>query len=364
MHMGRQFIASFTLAAIVLTAPMIAFAQSATPVNSPGATPEMSDIGDVRVIGVQVLEKGLIVGDTLVGGFSGLDYDAGNNVWYVVSDDRSMNDPARFYTATLDYSPESFEHVSIDSAITLLQENGEPYPNREQGGNVPDTEAIRFDRQTELIWYTSEGDEELGIDPFVAAATTDGTWMQQPALPDIFDVDQARTIGTRNNNGFEGLSLSADRESLWLGLEESLYQDGDLSTTEQGGLPRFTNIDRDGNVLGSYVYELDALSNVPEGGDGSNGAAEILAVDAATFLVVERMSIMDADGVYTNYIKIYEADISGATDVSTMDAIRGEAVTPVSKRRVLDLNVAGVDPIDNFNPDEQVTEFIALEVLD
>lgn len=128
--------------------------------------------------------------------------------------------------------------------------------------------------------------------------------------------------------------------------------------------------------------------HVPEGGDGSNGLAEILAVDDTTFFSLERLLVQDVNGEYTNYIRIYEIDIAGATDVSAMTTLEGQEYTPVSKRLVIDLTEAGVDPVDNiealswgpvlengnrslvvvsdnnFNPGDQVTVFIALKVVE
>jgi predicted nucleic-acid-binding Zn-ribbon protein len=38
---------------------------------------------------------------TTVGGLSSIDYDVKNNQYYLISDDRSAINPARFYTATI-----------------------------------------------------------------------------------------------------------------------------------------------------------------------------------------------------------------------------------------------------------------------
>src|SRR5215470_10453012 len=38
---------------------------------------------------------------TTIGGLSGIDYDVKRNVYYVISDDRSTINPARFYTASI-----------------------------------------------------------------------------------------------------------------------------------------------------------------------------------------------------------------------------------------------------------------------
>jgi hypothetical protein len=388
MRINRSTLLSMALVGGLVATPAVMVAQAtpmATPLASPVATPVSGGFGELRVIGVQTVANDLTVDDPVVGGLSGIDYDAANGVWYVLSDDRSEMDPAHFYIASLDYTSIGFDRVSIDGVTTLLQENGEPYPNEEAGGNVPDPESVRLDPQSGTLWYTSEGNQELGIDPFIAEATADGQLIARPTLPELFAVDPAGELGPRNNLVFEGLSFASDGASLWLAAEGPLFQDGEVATAESGALVRLTNIDRDGNVLGQVAYELDALPEDPEGRFGTTGVTEILAVDATRFLVIERATVENADGVFNNFVKVYEVDLTGATDTSTMTALVGEDVVPVSKRLVLDLNVVGVEPVDNiegmawgpalengnrslvlvsdnnFN-ETQVQQFIALEV--
>jgi hypothetical protein len=388
MRTHSRSVVSSCLITLLLVMPGLAGAHAATPEARSLATPFAGGIGEIRVIGVHVLNDGLIVDETPVGGFSGIDYDPIGEAWYIVSDDRSDLAPARFYTANLEYSSAGFSGVSIDSAVILMQMDGTPYPNADEGGEVPDTESIRIDPAGDLIWYSSEGDLKLGLDPFIAAAEPDGTWAYQPRMPEIFQMDPSKEIGPHDNKGIEAMTFSADGETIWFAMEAALHEDGELSTSDVGSVSRMTWIDRSGNVLVSHAYELDPLGEVPEGGRGTNGLAEILYVDDTTFLSLERLSIQDAEGEFTNYIRIYEIDVTGATDVSTMLSLDDGEYTPVSKRLVLDINATGVEPVDNiegmswgpvldngnrslvlvsdnnFNPGDQVTEFIALEVLD
>lgn len=58
--------------------------------------------------------------------------------------------------------------------------------------------------------------------------------------------------------------------------------------------------------------------------------------------------MQDARGESIIYIRIYEVEIGDATDVSTMTSLDGQGWTPVSKRLLIDLNEAGVHPVDNI----------------
>jgi hypothetical protein len=365
--------------------PAVAAAQ-ATPVTEAdaAATPVAGAI-EARVIGTTSFPSDLEFEGTLVGGLSGLDYDPAADRWIALSDDRSDNAPARFYDLRVSYDAEAFGGVEFAAAATLLQGNGEPYPNREQGGAVPDPEAIRFDPATEALWFTSEGSRELGIDPFVAANDANGHLIAAPPLPERFRMNPDEEVGPRENLVFEGLTFAADGASLWLVMEGPLFEDGPEATVEQGPTVRLSNLDRSGNVLAEHAYPVDPIPVAPAG-FGTSGVTEVLAVDGDRFLVVERASAEDAEGIFTNYVRLYEADLGGATDVRDVASLAEGGFTPVAKRLVLDLNAAGIGAIDNiegiaWGPDlangnrslllvsdnnfneTQVTQFIALEVL-
>src|SRR5215475_11848333 len=55
---------------------------------------------------------------TTIGGLSGIDYDVNRHVYYLISDDRSAINPARFYTAAIHINEnkiDSVEFIAVDS---------------------------------------------------------------------------------------------------------------------------------------------------------------------------------------------------------------------------------------------------------
>ena len=67
-------------------------------------------------------------------------------------------------------------------------------------------------------------------------------------------------------------------------------------------------------------------------------------------LVLERAAVQDAAGAYKSYIRLYEMDAAGASDVrgvAALEAQEGGGYRPAAKRLVLDLNTLGI-PLDNF----------------
>ncbi len=144
-----------------------------------------------------------------------------------------MGSPAWFYSIDLAYDEDSIDTFESLLAVTLLQENGEPYPDAQRGGNVPDLESIRFDPQSDALWYTSEGSHDSGIYPFVAASSVDGQFIAAPELPEILAMSVGEELGPRENLAFEGLTFAADGTSLWVAMEGPLFQDGSHPPSRQ-----------------------------------------------------------------------------------------------------------------------------------
>jgi hypothetical protein len=154
-----------------------------------------------------------------------------------------------------------------------------------------------------------------------------------------------------------------------------------------GSVVRFTEFDRAGRVVRQVAYPLDAIPAMPGAGKSAdNGAAEILVEDDRNMLVLERSGVQGDSGIFRDYIRIYEADMQDATDVSAIPALAGASYRPMTKRLVINLDTANIGYVDNiegmswgprlsngrptlilvadnnFNKDE-VTQFLAFEVM-
>ncbi|MEX0141002.1 esterase-like activity of phytase family protein [Massilia sp. LMS1-1-1.1] len=348
-------------------------------------------ITGLRLIGEQRIALKHAFEGTTVGGLSGIDYDAANKSWVMESDDRSEINPARFYRAALNFDSKAFTSVTLSSVHFFTQPDGSRYPNLahaklDRGDQVADIETIRVDPQDGSLWYGSEGNRKVGLHPFVRHADSGGRYLATLPTPAMFNVSKEE-VGSRNNMTFEALSFASDGKSLWLGMEAALYQDGPLATPDNGSIVRITRLDRAGKVLGQYAYPIEPVASRPgPGREADNGVSEILAVNDHQLLVVERAGVANADGVYTNHVRIYEMETEGATDVQALPALAGATYVPARKRLLLDLEKIGlarVDNIegiswgprlengrrslvlisdDNFNP-LQVTQILAFEVL-
>lgn len=310
-------------------------------------------VTQLRFIGEQRLPWHQQYQGTLVGGLSGIDYDAVNDEWVMICDDRSQHNPARYYRARLAFDQHAFKSVQLTGVTTLRQADGSAYPSKEAYqpgvGAVPDLEAMRIDPRDGSIWYSSEGDVQLGLDPFVRHATRDGQHLATLPLPPMFAVSKEHKSGPRNNQAFEGISFTPDGNTLWVSLEGPMYQDGPTPDPEHGAPARITHFTRDGKVLGQYVYPLDAVPAKPGPGKAAdNGISEILALSDSKLLVLERAGVQSSDGSYRNFVRIYEVDAAGASDVQQLSTLKDGRFTALTKRLVLDLDSLHLPMLDNL----------------
>ncbi len=315
-----------------------------------GISPKVTSL---RFIGEQRIGLKQPFAGTPVGGLSGIDYDAGNATWVLLSDDRSNLEPARFYRARTTLEGDVLTAVKLTEMRVLLQQDGTPHPDlkafAKKGGTVLDPESVRVDPRDGSIWYTSEGDLRIGMEPAVRHAAADGSFLGSLPLPPMLRLSRDDKTGARNNLNLEGLCFAADGDSLWLALEAPLVQDGPVPTPATGALSRISRLDRDGRLLAQYAYPVDPIPSAPGAGKlAENGISEILASGEHTLLVLERAAVQGDDGKYRNHIRLYEMDVRGATDVARIPALAGAAIAPARKRLVLDLNTLHLPVLDNL----------------
>jgi hypothetical protein len=355
---------------------LVAACGEGQPAPSP---PSFSYLGQVAV------PRGYLFDDTTVGGLSAISYDPGRQVYYVISDDRSAKNPARFYSVRITFPDNKLGAVEWVATTPLLDLGGKPFaplsPNAMPPVIPPDPEGIAFDERRQQLYWSSEGERittdtphPLLLDPWVRVAGLNGDYRGEFVLPSMLNVS-ADSTGPRQNHGLEGLTLSPSGTSLWAGMEAPGYNDGEPPTSEHGALTRVTRIDVDtGTATVQYAYPLDSVSAGPR---GDNGLSDLVALDDENFLVVER-------GFGTHAVaRIYRASIAGADNVLGRPSLNAPAPKTMTKTLVADLsklpeighldNIEGITlgpklsdgrqsvvlvTDDNFSP-TQVTQFYA-----
>lgn len=339
----------------------------------------------LRLIGEKTIPHRAELAGTTFGGISGMDYDEARDLFYLLSDDRSQNGPARFYTAKIAVSATELGAPQILSAVSIKKaDGGLPGDAKSDPVNVLDPEAIRYRKATDTLLWTSEGDKRLGLSPFVREMRRDGSFVRElPTLPMFMMRDGER--GPRDNTTFEAMSFSPDQATIWVAMEGPLYEDGATPNPQAGAPIRITQYETaTGKALRQFAYNLDALPHrpMPPTGFADNGAPEILMLDEHRMLVLERSF---AQGI-GNSIRIYWVDTRDGGDTLNLPSLNGSNVRIAQKRLVLNfdsLNLLRLDNTeamsfgprlpngnrtllvasdDNFNRN-QINQFLAFEVL-
>ncbi|AFD06489.1 hypothetical protein Solca_1403 [Solitalea canadensis DSM 3403] len=299
-----------------------------------------------RFIGEYILPNDLEFNNTTVGGLSGIDYDATNDLYYIICDDRSDKEPARFYSAKLYFQPNSFDSVRINAVNYLKQEDGTLFPNKTQDETkVPDPEAIRYVNSTQTLLWTSEGErkvtakgDSIYIDPFLMEMNKDGSFIKDYPIPTIYKMYKT-DYGMRQNGSLEGVTLSQDEKFIFITNEEPLYQDGPRADVkETQSWIRITKINRaTKEVVAQYAYKLDKVHAAPliSTDFKVNGVDEILAISETKLYVMERSFAVGA--IPSNSVRIYEVDLNNATNVKDINALTNKQFTPVTKKLTYDL---------------------------
>ena len=282
--------------------------------------------------------------DTVVGGLSAIAYDRQQDVFYVVSDDRSERSPARFYTFKLKVKQTDDAAMAIDSfepeAVTILSDESGQY---QQGSIDPEGLAIS-PRNT--VFISSEGNPTKDVKPFIAEFELQtGKKLLDLRLPKrYFATEDAPDRGIQENLAFESLTISRtgppqDPFRIFTATESALIQDESLETEERTRirLLHYTiNPVGDPVLLAEHLYLLEpAPVEVIY-----NGLTELFALQTeGYFLSLERTFGFAGAGA-----KIFEVVIGNATDTTNIASLKGNIsqVQPLRKKLLLDLEGLGI----------------------
>lgn len=333
-----------------------------TPVPYPAASLSISQLKflDEYEIPFDLQYKG-----TWVGGLSGIDYDRGGDQYFIISDERSATSPSRFYTARINISGNKIDTIFFTGVQTLKMANGNTFPSLKEGAQeAADPESIRFNPRANRLVWSSEGDraERNGVinikDPWVWEMDLQGHYIDRFALPSNLHVHTTEK-GPRVNGVFEGLAFTSDYRNLFVSVEEPLFEDGPKADVDYAGAPvrilKYDAVSR--KPVAQYAYLLDAVARKPDPATAFrvNGISEIMAIDTNRLLVMERSFSM---GNSYCTIKIYEADLHAATDVSGKSGLHiDKTYRPVSKKLLLNMNDLGryIDNVEGITLGPKLT---------
>jgi hypothetical protein len=313
-------------------------------------------ITNVDFLGQSTFPTGFPYQGTELGGLSGITYDASKNVYYSISDDRSEKNPARFYTLNIGVEDGvlSQEDVTLLDVTTLLNENGQPFPDLSL-----DPEGIALTNQGTLL-ISSEGEArpDLGrvTSPFVNEFSLTGQQLKTLPVPSKFQPTVTGESGIRNNLAFESLTINPDGTSLFTATENALIQDGLAAGLNNGSPSRILKYNLLTGSQQEFLYLTEPVAEAPTPPDGfnTNGLVDLLALDDRTFLSLERSFSVGAG----NTIKLFQVSLEGSDDISdieSLSAVNLNRIKPAQKSLLLDFQQLGLT-LDNiegltFGPD-------------
>jgi len=304
-----------------------------------------SIIKSIEFIGQATLPTGLIFQKTEIGGLSGITYDAKNNLYYAISDDRGQKASPRFYTFTIDLSKGKLTNNDVIpvGVTNLLNTSNQPFPP-----NTTDTEGIAITNQ-DTIFVSSEGDVDKLINPFIKEfALASGKTISTLPIPDKFLPDSQKQKGIRNNLAFESLTITPNQKFLFTATENALIQDGLAAKSGVGTSSRILEY----NLLTKqpereFLYQTEPVTPLfNPTGKFASGLPDLLALNnQGNFLSIERSFTGLGFTVF-----LFEISLENATDIHNFDSIAKidpDKIKPVEKKLLLDLRTLDVS-LDNI----------------
>jgi hypothetical protein len=155
--------------------------------------------------------------------------------------------------------------------------------------------------------------------------------------------------GPRQNGVFEGLTFADDYKTLFVNVEEPLYDDGSRAgLNDSTGIIRIIKFGMDSKKPeAQYAYIVDPVAHSPFPANAFkiNGVSDILYAGKNELLVIERSY---SAGRLACTIKVFLADLSSAENVSDIASLKNRTgIKTVQKKLLLNMDSLGFY-IDNI----------------
>ncbi|MDQ3278896.1 MAG: esterase-like activity of phytase family protein [Bacteroidota bacterium] len=300
----------------------------------------------MKFLGEFTLPHKMAFNGTIVGGLSSIDYVPAEDLYYLICDDRSDINPARFYTAKIRVNENGIDTVQLVGVQTLRQKGGQPFPNSKQDSlHVPDPEAMRYNSTTKTLFWSSEGERivrtgrQILVNPFIAISNSEGILTDTFPLPANMRMSAAEK-GPRQNGVFEGLTFADNYQTLYVSVEEPLHEDGPRAgLNDTTGWIRIIKYDvRTKQPVAQYAYQIDPVVQEPisSGAFIVNGVPDILVLNNHQLLVTERSF---STGRLTCNVRVYLAELDGAENIAGVSSLaQTPPRKPIKKKLLLNMD--------------------------
>jgi hypothetical protein len=337
----RKFLFLIVLQAVLLSCSNLKH----TAENKP--TPILKLVSSIEIPYNQTFQN------TKVGGLSGIDYDAKQAVYYLISDDRSVFNDSRFYTVKIRLIENKLDRIDFLNVTTLKDETGKSYGNwNTNPTTAADPEDIRFNPRTNTLVWSSEGARVVTADklilqnPSINFMDLKGNFLGKTKLPANLEM-QKQENGPRNNGTLEGITFDTNYKNIYTNIEEPLYEDDSSANTSKGAFIRLYqfNVKTKKNTA-QYAYKLDPIAHEPnpKGAFAINGVSAIQYFEKDKLLVVERSY---SSGTQACTVKVFLCHLKKATNVKNYASLKNQNFEVASKKLVLNMDDLGI-LIDNI----------------
>jgi hypothetical protein len=311
------------------------------------ATPSLKLISSIEISFEETFQN------TKVGGLSGIDYDAKNDLYYLICDDRSVFNDSRFYTAKIDFFENKIKALDFQNVTYLKDDTGKAYGNWNTTPTTSsDPEDIRFNPKTNTLVWSSEGarvitaDKEVLQNPSMNFMDLKGDFLGNVTLSENLKMQKLEK-GPRNNGTLEGITFDKKYKKIYTNIEEPLFEDGNQANTSKGGLIRLYQFNaKTKNNTAQYGYQLGPIAHEPDpkGSFAVNGVSAIQYYGKNQLLVVERSY---STGTQACTIKVFLCDLKKATNVKNYPSLQNQKLELASKKLILNMDDLGIF-IDNI----------------
>lgn len=382
------------LMVLLMMVPSIVFFSCTSNKKLANGNPPLA-ISSIKLIGKYELSHNPLFKGTVVGGLSGIDYDAKHDVYYMVCDDPSALSPARYYTARISINEKGIDTVQFMEVDTFYNPQGKLYTDITKDRiHSADLESMRYLPKQKLFAYGTEGQRHIkdGIaeiqQPNIYLMDKKGRFRDSFELPQNM-LYQAMEKGPRHNSVFEGLDFTGNYRYMYVNVEEPLYEDGPKAGLgDSSAWVRLLKFDmKTKKQIAQYAYQIDPVPYppVPPATFKINGISDIMYMGNNKLMVIERAY---SQGRRPSDVRVYIADLNRAENISSnMSLVQQPAKKPVTKKLLFDFskidgslvfNIEGVTigpklpnghqslifVVDNNFDKSQVSQFWLFEIVE
>lgn len=274
----------------------------------------------VRLIADYPIETGRVFNNSQVGGLSGIAFDSKTNTLLTIADDAWVDQPRII----------EFDFQLNEKTFSVNPKNVIYLKNNKNKNFLPGT--IDFEDLTLVgneIYAASEGNKFslLKVHPEIYVYNREGKFIRFIDVPEKF-INKDNKTGVRDNMSFESITSTKEGNVVFVANEQGLLQDAEVTTNQAGSTVRIIKYKND-QAVAEYPYVLEKL----EDKTGDNGLVAMVALNENSLFTLERSYLND---LKKNVIRVYKVDLTSATDVSHLDAIKNQSYQVAKKELVID----------------------------